>query len=48
MLDEAPFAGVFPYVNKSCHKVIRKFETDVIESVSTKTKVFHNPEWKPQ
>ena len=24
MLDEAPFAGVFPYVNKSCHKVIKK------------------------
>ena len=27
---------------------LENFETDAIESVSTKTKVFHNPEWKPQ
>ena len=26
---------------------LENFQTDAIESVSTKTKVFHNPEWKP-
>ena len=45
MLDEARLREFSLTLTSRAIRQLENFETDAIESVSTKTKVFHNPEW---